>query len=559
VKITLNSTSFLLPNNESWSILKKNNNINFSDYGNINSGLNAKNKAEIDVTLFFLPDLIDYFQLDKLDYRFETKKISNIIKLIEQKLKLKNKKFIVSLSEYFYNNIINFSKNISFSKKIKSYFLDELYKLSRKYNNFYIFDLDNIFSDHGYNNCFDQRNFYAFRCRLSTLGIKILSKNLEEIINRINFTNKKVLLLDCDNTIWGGVLAEDGMENIQIGQDGIGSAFLDFQKAIKKIKSSGVLIALVSKNDKSDVENVLKNHQSMILKKNDITAMKINWNEKSDNIKQLAKGLFLGLNSFVFWDDNPIEREKVRAQLKDIEVIEPSKDISDWPKQLLEFKGFSKFIITKEDKVKTKQYKNREKFIEAKHSSKNEINYLKSIKIKPKIIKINKSTLNRTLQLCQKTNQFNLRTKIYSMKDINKLNKKNICFLVHLKDNYGDHGIISFICLKIIEKKFLFIDTFLMSCRILGRHLESWILNEIKKLAIKNKLNFIIAEYIPTKRNQVAKDFILKSCFEKVSKEKVNNYNIFFKKLMKENSNSEFYTLTKNSKIPNLEIYEKSK
>ena len=110
MKITLNSTSFLLPNNESWSILKKNNNINFSDYGNINSGLNAKNKAEIDVTLFFLPDLIDYFQLDKLDYRFETKKISNIIKLIEQKLKLKNKKFIIGLSEYFYNNIINFSK-----------------------------------------------------------------------------------------------------------------------------------------------------------------------------------------------------------------------------------------------------------------------------------------------------------------------------------------------------------------------------------------------------------------------------------------------------------------
>ena len=559
MKITLNSTSFLLPNNENWAALKKANDISFSNYGNINGREHTKNKAEIDITLFFLQDLIDYFQSDKLDYKLELEKISNIIKLIEQKLKLKNKKFIIGLSEYFYNNIINFSKKTSFSKKIKNYFLDELYKLSNKYNNLYIFDLDNAFSEDGYNNCFDQRNYYAFRCRLSTLGIKILSKNLKEIINRINFANRKVLLLDCDNTIWGGVLAEDGIENIQIGQDGIGTAFLDFQKAIKKIKNSGVLIVLVSKNNKSDIDDVLTNHKSMILKKKDITAMKINWNEKSDNIRQLAKDLFLGLNSFVFWDDNPIEREKVRSQLKNVEVIEPSEDISDWPKQLLEFKGFSKFVVTKEDLIKTKQYKNREKFIKAKHSSKNEINYLKSIKIKPKIIKIDKSTINRTVQLCQKTNQFNLRTKIYNTNDINKLNKKDICFLVHLKDNYGNHGIISFICLKIVENKFLFIDTFLISCRILGRHLESWILNEIKKLAIRKKINFVLAEYIPTKRNQVAKDFILKNNFKKISKKKVNNYNIFFKKLINENSNSEFYSLTRDTVIPNLEIYERSK
>ena len=121
-------------------------------------------------------------------------------------------------------------------------------------------------------------------------------------------------MVDCDNTIWGGVLAEDGMENIQVGQDGIGAAYSDFQKTIMKIKNSGILIILVSKNNKSDVENVLKNHQSMILRKKDITAMKVNWNEKSDNIKQLSKDLSLGLNSFVFWDDNPIEREKVRTR-----------------------------------------------------------------------------------------------------------------------------------------------------------------------------------------------------------------------------------------------------
>ena len=148
-----------------------------------------------------------------------------------------------------------------------------------------------------------------FRCRLSTLGIEIISEKLKEIIIKFNTTSKKVLLLDCDNTIWGGVIAEDGIENIKIGQDGEGSIFVDFQKAIKKIKDSGVLISLVSKNNKSDVENVLKNHDSMILKKKDIAIMKIDWNDKAENIKKIAKELSLNLNSFIYWDDNPLERE----------------------------------------------------------------------------------------------------------------------------------------------------------------------------------------------------------------------------------------------------------
>ena len=225
----------------------------------------------------------------------------------------------------------------------------------------------------------------------------------------------------------GRSVSEEGIENIQIGQDGIGTAFSDFQKSILKVKNSGILIVLVSKNNREDVENVLENHQSMILKK-DITAMKVNWNEKSKNIRQLSQDLSLGLNSFVFWDDNPIEREKVRAQLKEVDVIEPETDVTSWPKQLLEYKGFSKFIVTKEDILKTKQYKIREKFIEDKYSSKNEINYLKSIKIKPSLVKIDKSTLNRTVQMCQKTNQFNLRTKKYNTNDILKLKDKKYLF-----------------------------------------------------------------------------------------------------------------------------------
>ena len=559
MKIILNSTSFLLPNNENWNHLRKDNDIFFSNYGDINNNEIIDDKIEAEITLFFLPDLFDYYQNNKINHKSHLKKIKNIIRLIRNKIKASDKNFIIAVSEYFYYNVINFSKNVNFSTKIKIFFIDELYKLTKKYNNLFIIDLDNIFSEYGYQNCLDQRNYYMFRCRLSTFGIEIISKNLKDITDRIKHTNKKVLLVDCDNTLWGGVLAEDGIENIQIGQDGIGAAFSDFQRAIIKIKNSGVLIILVSKNEKSDIEKVLKTHQSMILKKKDVTAMKVNWNEKSSNIKQLSSDLSLGLNSFVFWDDNPIEREKVRAQLKDVDVIEPTVDVTNWPKQLLEYKGFSKFIISKEDGTKTKQYKIREKFEQDKHSSRDEINYLKSIKIKPRIIKIDKSTINRTVQMCQKTNQFNLRTKKYDVKDILRLNDKNISFLVKLKDSYGDHGIVSFVSLKVENDKFIFIDTFLMSCRILGRYLEFWILNEIKKIAIKKKIEHILIEYIPTKRNIVAKNFIIKNRLEVISKKRAEEYSIFLKKLKKESTNSEFYILSTNKTISSLEIYEKNR
>ena len=559
MKIILNSTSFLLPNNENWNHLRKGNDIFFSNYGDINNNEIIDDKIEAEITLFFLPDLFDYYQNNKINHKSHLKKIKNIIRLIRNKIKASDKNFIIAVSEYFYYNVINFSKNVNFSTKIKIFFIDELYKLTKKYNNLFIIDLDNIFSEYGYQNCLDQRNYYMFRCRLSTFGIEIISKNLKDITDRIKHTNKKVLLVDCDNTLWGGVLAEDGIENIQIGQDGIGAAFSDFQRAIIKIKNSGVLIILVSKNEKSDIEKVLKTHQSMILKKKDVTAMKVNWNEKSSNIKQLSSDLSLGLNSFVFWDDNPIEREKVRAQLKDVDVIEPTVDVTNWPKQLLEYKGFSKFIISKEDGTKTKQYKIREKFEQDKHSSRDEINYLKSIKIKPRIVKIDKSTINRTVQMCQKTNQFNLRTKKYDLKDILRLNDKNISFLVKLKDSYGDHGIVSFVSLKVENDKFIFIDTFLMSCRILGRYLEFWILNEIKKIAIKKKIEHILIEYIPTKRNIVAKNFIIKNRLEVISKKRAEEYSIFLKKLKKESTNSEFYILSTNKTISSLEIYEKNR
>ena len=557
MKIDIKSTSYLLPKNASWNTLRKNNKLIFSEYNNIFSNPKFNNKIECEIFVLFLKDIIDYYKVKEKVIKNEHKKIQLIIKLIKDKISFyKKKNFIISVSSYYYLNQLNSAKVEPFEKEIEIFLYKELYRLSSKHTNLYILNIDDLFSFHGLKNCFDERNYSLFRCRLSTLGLKLISEKLSEIIFRINNTNKKVLLLDCDNTLWGGVIGEDGLEGIQLGQDGVGLAYIEFQKAIKKIQENGIVLALVSKNNVDDVMNVLEKHKSMILKKSDIAAFKINWRDKSTNIRQLSKELFLGLDSFVFWDDNPIERNKIRNQISDIQVIEPNNDISYWSKQLLEYSGFSKFQITKEDYVKTKQYKSRSTFLERKRSTKNEIEYLKKIELKTKLISIKSDNISRAAQLTEKTNQFNFNTKRYKIAEIKKLQKNNFCFLVELADVYGDHGIVSFFILQ-KTKETLLVDLFLMSCRIMGRYLENWILNEIRKIAMKHKKKYILFEFIPTKSNKVlVSNFIKSNNLKKIEKkniEKFEKQNIN----LENKSKTEYYILNTKQKIKNLEIYEK--
>ena len=556
MNIEIKSTSFLIPNNLSWDSLNRQNKLNFSEYNNIFNKTKFDQNSDCEIFILFLRDIINYYKTSNNSRINEIKKIKLIISFIEKKISANNKKnFIFSISSYYYFNHINSSKNKSFEKEIEIFFYQELYKLSKKYSNLYILNIDDLFSYHGYKNCFDERNYTLFRCRLSIFGIKILSNKLSEIIYRIKKTNKKVLLLDCDNTLWGGVVGEEGIEKINLGQDGIGLAFLEFQKAIKKIQESGIILGLVSKNNHEDVMNVLEKHKSMIINKKDISIFKINWDQKSKNIRQISKDLFLGLDSFVFWDDNPIERDKVRNELKDVEVIEPHEDESCWAKQLLEYSGFSKFKITKDDHAKTKQYKSRSIFLEKKDSSQNEILYLKKIKIKAQLKNIDTDNIDRASQISQKTNQFNFSSKRYQISDIKNLKKSHLCFLINLKDIYGDHGLVSLVVLKKYTK-ILYVESFIMSCRIMGRYLENWILEKIKKIALQNKIKNIVFEFIPNKKNKdLINQFIKVNNFKKIKKNDLINMEERLKHIKKSNKNTEYYTININQKIKNIEIY----
>lgn len=554
MNILVRSSSFIMPEHNSWDKLKPNK-ILFSDYGDLLSINKKFAKVKIEILNIFLSDIINYHYLKSISQKEEEKKIDKLLHQIKKKIsKEKNKLFVISFSSHSYVNIINSAKQRSFFENLALKFSDKIYKLSKKNGNLFFLELDKPFANHGYIKCFDQRNYFSFRCRLSITGLEILIENLCKIIKRLFTTPKKVLLLDCDNTIWGGVLGEEGFENLKIGQDGIGLAYLEFQKAIKKIKDSGVIIVILSKNNKSDVVNVFKKHKSMALKYNDITSFKVNWRDKSLNIKEIAKELYLHSSSFVFWDDNPLERNKVKIKCKDVHVIEPNSDIVNWSKQLLEYEGFSKFSLTKEDLSKTLDYQKRDKFIEKKKSSNDELSYLRDLNIRPTIVKLNKSNISRAEQLNLKTNQFNFSSKRYNSHEIKIYEKKNFLRLIDLKDDYGEHGLIGMIFLRKVND-ILFVDNFLLSCRILGRRLENWILNEIIKIMKVQKCNRIFFEFRATDKNQIVKEFIKENNFINIQNyKKIKEF-----KNIKKVKNMKYLELNKGKKIKFLEIYGKKK
>lgn len=545
MNLLIRSTSFLLNDNLAWGKIS-NNKISFSEYNDLFS--NFKNKRfDYEILLIFSKDLVDQFSLNQ---NLQKKKINKLIDAIKSKSKLnKNTKYLIFFSSYYFNNISeNLKSNLN--SDYKRNFSDKIYKVIKNNNNIFYIDIDKFFSEKGFENCFDTRNLYHLRCPLSLNGLEIFVNTIKKVIQNINLPRKKVLLLDCDNTLWGDVLGEVGLNNIKLGQDGLGQAFKDFQKAILKIKNLGIILVLLSKNNENDVKEVLKKHQDMILKIKDIAKFKVNWKSKSLNISELSKELYLNPDSFVFWDDNPIEREIVKKNHKGIDVITPDKNVENWPKQILEYNHFYKNKITKEDKDKTKQYQKRSIFLEEKNNFLNEQNYLKNINLKPKIIKLDSSNISRAEQMCQKVNQFNFTTRRY---DLYQLKNLDYCRLIDLKDTYGDHGRVGMFGLKIL-KDFIFVDLFLLSCRILGRYLENWMYSEIKKIQKKLKKKRVIFEYIPTKKNIVTNEFIKKIKLKKIIFKEMSKLN--HDKVLKLNKGSCYYEINNSYDNKIIEIYE---
>lgn len=334
----------------------------------------------------------------------------------------------------------------------------------------------------------------------------------ERKMNSLSLKRKKCLVLDLDNTLWGGVLGEDGIEGIKIGGDYPGKAFLYWQEALLELSKSGVILTVCSKNNEQDVLDAWEKNPFMVLKKEHFAAYRINWTDKATNIKELAAELNIGLDSFVFVDDNPTERELIRQMLPMVEVPEfPAQPYELMPffKQLVEA-YFKVYSVTDEDKKKTEQYKQNAARAQAQASFADFDSFLESLDIQITIEAANEFNIPRIAQMTQKTNQFNLTTQRYTDADVRGFVENGWkIWCMSVADKFGDNGVTG----AIMVTPEGVIDTFLLSCRILGKGIETAFVKKVLAMLAKDGLETLKATYLPTAKNGQVKDFWEKAGF----------------------------------------------
>ena len=371
-------------------------------------------------------------------------------------------------------------------------------------------DIEFLTSCHGLNRSWNNKQWLETKQPFHSQVLLKISKEISLIIIKLFRSPKKVLVVDADNTLWGGVVGDDGIEGIELGDSSSrGEGFKRFQDYILSLKDRGVLIALCSKNEEQVVKETILNHPEMVLKLDNFSSLKVNWNPKSDNILDIANELNLGLDSFVFVDDNPAEVEIVNQHCKEVTCICLGQDPSKFVELIDAERIFEPSSITEEDLKRNNLY-TLEKHRESLRSSVASYDaYLQSLNMSVVIRKFSKNDVPRIAQLINKSNQFNLttvrrnETEVFKILDIDD----HYGFTCRLKDKFSDHGLISVIILR-IKKKILFIDTWLMSCRVLSRQLEEEVMNKIVGVAKNFKLKEIVGDYKPTKKNSLVKDWL---------------------------------------------------
>lgn len=332
----------------------------------------------------------------------------------------------------------------------------------------------------------------------------------QRIEGELALQRKKCLILDLDNTLWGGVLGEDGVDGIKLGGDYPGKAFAYWQRSLLQLANNGVILAVCSKNNEADVDEAWQHNPFMVLKREHFSSLRINWQDKATNIREIAAELNIGLDSMVFVDDNPTERELIKQVLPQVEVSDfPAKPYELMPffKQLVE-KYFRIYAVTSEDRTKTEQYRaNALRQAEQSHFSDLET-YLYSLDMELDIIPADEHNLPRIAQMTQKTNQFNLTTRRYTEADVQqRIDQGWRVFCMSVRDRFGDSGITAAVFLEPSDDVTVNIDSLLLSCRILGKGIEEAFIKTVFNLLRLDGYRQITAEYLPTAKNGQTADF----------------------------------------------------
>ncbi len=386
--------------------------------------------------------------------------------------------------------------------------------MAQQHADFGVFDLAGVQAAHGRAAMFDPKLFFTSKFALAPAILPRVARDLAQMLLARKGVFAKCVILDLDNTLWGGVVGDDGLDRIHIGELGLGPAFSAFQSWIKQLADRGVVLAVCSKNDEANAREVFLKHPDMVLRLKDIAVFMANWSDKASNVRLIKSIIDIDYGAMIFLDDNPAERQLIRESFPAMIVPELPADPAEYTSCLMDLNLFEAGSYTPEDGQRTSAYQaettrrsERENFVDLD-------DFLRSLNMTASVRAFLPFNVPRIAQLTQRSNQFNLRTVRYSEKEIYELadSEAHVTFAFELRDRFGDSGLIS---VAILEKRSadLFVDTWLMSCRVLGRGMEQFVLNTLMSAAKARGAARLVGEYLPTAKNGMVKDHYQKLGF----------------------------------------------
>lgn len=391
---------------------------------------------------------------------------------------------------------------------------DVLAALCRAHAGVFVFDYARLVTEHGLRAWADDRLFFLARIPFTTDAQIALAKALVRTVRAALVPPAKVLILDLDQTLWGGVLGEDGAGGIALGDEYPGNVFKAFQKYLAGLKDRGILLAAASKNNEADVLEVFARHPDCILRREDFAAVRINWQEKSANLREIAAELNVGLDACVFFDDSPFEREEVRRQLPMVTVIDAPDSPLRFRDAIEESGAFDQLSLSAEDRQRVELYRQRSDREQAAQTASSPEEFLASLEMVATIGPVGPATLPRVAQLLAKTNQFNLTTRRHSAGEIEAMIRSGaIALWLRLADRFGESGLVATALARPDGEKWV-IDTFLLSCRVIGRGVETALLAHLAERIAQRGGKFVAGEYLPTAKNALVAEFYARHGFD---------------------------------------------
>jgi FkbH-like protein len=384
----------------------------------------------------------------------------------------------------------------------------ELRRIAFNTRGVYVLDYDALVTRHGSRHWHDERKWQMARLPISASHLLDMAREWMRFIVPLSGRIAKVLVVDLDNTLWSGVIGEDGMAGIKVSAEYPGAAYQALQRALLDLSRKGILLAVCSKNNLEDALEAIDQHPGMLLRSRHFSATRINWTDKAQNLREIAQELNVGIDSLAFLDDNPFEREQVRASLPEVTVLDLPQNPLEYAATVRNCAVFERLALSAEDQQRTEMYAAEKQRSGAEQNFQSKEDFFRYLEQEAELEPVSELNLARIAQLTQKTNQFNLTTRRYTETQIAEMAKQPAwhIFSIRVRDRFGDHGLVG-VAITHDDGDRCEVDTFLLSCRVIGRTVETALLAHLAESAAQRGCKQLFGWFLPTKKNAPARDF----------------------------------------------------